>query len=132
MVMVRVRASQLSKRGAACSRFGFGFGFGFGVALRHLLADVPRLEGAALDLDRGRAVPDVAREGTGGSLRRIRRGIRSRLQAKVCAGGRCKRRQVCTSSMMGPMDRCGVVSRAAPWRENEAAEPTSARATMEW
>ena len=29
------------------------------------------------------------------------------------------------------MDRCGVVSRAAPCRENEAAEPTSARATME-
>ena len=53
------------------------------------------------------------------------------MQAKVCAGGRCKRREVCTSSMMRPMDRCGVVSRAAPWRENEAAEPTSARATME-
>ena len=33
--------------------------------------------------------------------------------------------------MTRPMDRCGVVSRAAPCRENEAAEPTSARATME-
>ena len=101
-------------------------------ALRRLLADVPRLEGAALHLDRRRAFPDVARERTRRTLRRNR--LRDRFKA---AGKGVRRRQAPkrwqagTSSMTRPTERCDVVSRAAPCSENEAAEPTSASPTMD-